>query len=207
MQENIKNLSSRYRQYYMYIEPVISDPVVRGYFSFVATLLLVSFLIIFALSPTMNVILGLRKQISDQKQTINALDTKVALLVQAQESYNKIQAYLPLLDQALPENPAPQTVITDVHKVASSAGVILTAFQIQSAPVSKDLPLTDNPVGVPVLKMTFSVTGSIQQVRQFFALIEQQVRYIRIDRFTLIPNKENSGFSADAIGVAYFFHL
>lgn len=205
--DSFKNLSSRYRKYYTYIEPIISDPLVRSYFGLVASLLLITFLIVFALSPTINVILGLQKQISDQQNTITALDTKISSLVQAQEAYNKAEAFIPLLNQALPENPAPQAVISDVHKVASASGVAIVAFQIQPAPVSRDLPLGDTPLGVPALKIVLSFNGSKAQIGQFLGALERQLRYIRIDSFTMLPDVKSTGFAVEANIMAYFFHL
>ncbi len=201
------SFSSRYRQYYAYIEPVISDPLVRSYFGLVASLLLITFLIVFALSPTINVVLGLQKQISDQQDTVAALDTKISSLVQAQDSYNKAESFIPLLNQALPENPAPQTIIADVWKLASSSGINLTAFQMQSAPLSTDLPLVDSEIGVPAMKISLSVNGSKGQIRQFMGDIEKQLRYIRTDNFTIIPDIKTGGFATDVSGMAYFFHL
>ncbi len=39
----LENLTKRYSRYYIYIEPIVSDPLIRGYFSLVASILLIAF--------------------------------------------------------------------------------------------------------------------------------------------------------------------
>ena len=132
MKEEAKeNLPSRrYKKYYTYIDPIVADPVIRGYFTLVASLLLTAFFIFFALSPTFSTIVGLLRKIEDQKRIITRLDSKINNLILAQEVYSQIEAELPLLHTALPTRPLPESVLLDVLRVASQSAVKINAFQI-----------------------------------------------------------------------------
>jgi Tfp pilus assembly protein PilO len=117
---DIRDLPKRYQRYYTYLEPVIADPLVRGYFSLVASFLLVAFFLFFALSPTINTILALQKKITEQKKIIASLETKISNLTAAQENYRQVESLIPLLLIALPDNPSPQTVVGSVTSSAEA---------------------------------------------------------------------------------------
>ena len=116
-------VSRRNRRYYTYIEPVTTDPIVRGYFTLVASMLLVAFFIIFALSPTFSTIVGLNRKIEDQKKVIVDLDSKISSLIKAQETYSQVESQIPILMIAVPQKPSPDEVLLDVVKTATASGV------------------------------------------------------------------------------------
>lgn len=188
------------KKYYTYLEPVFADPVIRNYFSLVASLLLIAFLIVFALSPTINVILGLKKQIDDQKQTIKQLDEKISALAAAQSSYSQAEPYLLYLDVAIPENPKPQIIISDIKQVASASAVSLAAYQIRTIPLSRDLPLTETALGIPAVNFALTLTGPQKNIRTYLGNLENRLRYIRFEKFII------SADGGNAEGLAYFFH-
>ena len=77
----------RFSRYYTYVEPVIRDPIVKGYFTIIASLFLISFFMFFALSPTATTIVGLFRRVEDQKQTLAAMDKKISDSIVAQNNY------------------------------------------------------------------------------------------------------------------------
>lgn len=164
----------RYRQYYSYIQPILADPVVRTYFGLIASILLVAFLLVFALSPTVNIILGLQKKIADQNESVAALSTKINNLVAAQQTYAQIEMSLPLLDQALPAFPAPEEVIDRLHRSASASGVAISGLQF------KNIPLSNFENTLQAVEFSLSVSGARTAVRDFLGRAENQLRYIRI---------------------------
>ncbi|MBI3887943.1 hypothetical protein HY310_02650, partial [Candidatus Microgenomates bacterium] len=133
------------------------------------------------------------------------LDTKIANLVKAQDSYTQALPYIPLLNQALPSNPNPQTVINDIHKVASGSAVNLVAFQVQAVPLSKDLPVESTAIGVPGLQFAVSISGKQADLRKFMGDLERQLRYIRVSKFSISRDDKTSDFSADVLYLAYYY--
>lgn len=204
---SFNDLSRRYGKYYTYIQPIITDPQVRSYFSLIASLLLTAFLIIFALSPTINVVIGLKRQIDDQKATITALDQKISALVEAQMNYNVIEKDLPIFDKALPITPIPHGIIADVHKIASSSGVGSLSLQVQALPLSYDLPLEKSPLGIPAVKFLLSAkSASKDNLRKFLGSLENQLRYMRAETFSLVPSDGQQSYSIDTLNMGYYFH-
>lgn len=194
-------LYQSYRRYYAFIEPVAADPLVRGYFSLVASLLLIAFLAIFALSPTINTILGLRKKISDQTRIIAALDTKTADLVAAQQNYSALEEVIPLMAEALPEKPQPQGVIAGVLATATAAGATVTSLQFQDLPLTIDLAAAskDKKASLSTADFSLAVAGSPSQIRTFLGGLENLLRYIRVETVSFTQS------AADVTGAGYYY--
>ena len=64
-----------------------------------------AFFTIFAIRPTLTSFFNLRKQISDSQEVNKQLDSKINMLLAAQQTYQDYQAEIELLDQALPKDP------------------------------------------------------------------------------------------------------
>lgn len=194
-------LYQSYRRYYAFIEPVAADPLVRGYFSLVASLFLIAFLAIFALSPTINTILGLRKKISDQTRVIAALDAKTASLVAAQQNYSALEEVIPLLNTALPEKPQPQGIIAGVLSTATSAGVTVTGLQFQELSLTADLTTAskEKKTTLPAAGFSLTAAGSPSQIRTFLGGLENLLRYIRVETISFTET------AADVVGVGYYY--
>ncbi len=172
-----ENLARRYSRYYVYLEPIVADPLVRGYFSLVASLLLVSFFLVFALSPTINTILALQKKIGEQKQVDTALQKKIADLVAAQASYAQIQEILPAVFVGIPVTPTPQTIISGVVVSASGSGVKLAGISFHDLPLSSDLITS---LDLTPVEFSLSVTGDYAAARDFLGRVENVSRLIKI---------------------------
>lgn len=189
-----ENLARRYSRYYIYLEPVMRDPLVRGYFSFVASLILIAFFLVFALSPTITTVLTLQKKIAEQKTTIAAMDQKITDIIMAQENFAQIQGDLPMLALALPEVPSPQTIIAGVMQSASDFGLQVTQLTFRDLPLSKDVVVASadqvsESLGVVVIDFSFTVSGTSADVREFLGSLENLSRQIKITNLTLSEGK------------------
>lgn len=202
--QNIKDLvpaTRRNSRYYTQIEPIMSDPVIRGYFTLVASFLLTAFFILFALSPTFSTIVGLVRKIDDQKKVIAALDSKITNLITAQENYSQVEKKLPLLEAALPTRPLPDEILSDIVKSASTSGVKITSLQVDEVYLSGINPVKEaeapvaspqtqqqdffSPLGLPNVKFTIGVKGTRDQVRSFGGYIVNLPRILLLDELTL----------------------
>lgn len=203
--QNNLSIYERYRRYSAYLAPVVSDPLVRSYFGLVASIMLVTFFLFFALSPTFNTILGLQKKIQDGQVIDVALQKKIADIITAQDTYSQVQTQLDLLDQAIPDKPTPQGLVADVSNSASSSGVVLSSLQFSPVPLSANAVTKDNRVnGIPTAIFTVSVTGSEDQVRRFLGELENRLRYIRVDSVSVNYGTKGGLPSADVTGLGYY---
>lgn len=213
---DFKTIPQRYQRYYTYLEPVITDPLVRGYFSLVASLLLVTFFLAFALSPTVNTILSLQKKITDQKVLVAQLDTKIANLVIARQNYSQVENLIPTLETALPKRPSPQVAIGQIITVASSSAVNLAGVQFRSVtfesspaaiPPSQDLGRANSlvPGGLSVLPFSLSVSGTKENVYQYLKKLEDALRYMRFSNLSFTFTSGIPKITVDASGLTYYY--
>lgn len=190
------NFYRQFRRYYTYIEPVISDPIVRSYFSIVASLILTALFVVFALSPTISTILGLVKKIDDQKKTIALMDQKINDLITAQDSYSSFQPRLEALTNALPEVSIPETAIDSVYRAASASAVAVSSLQFGEIPISS-VAATPVPSSTPgqkkvdpkYLEVSLVVSGPSDKIEVFLEKLEQMPRLIKISNLSFGSKK------------------
>ena len=185
----------KYRRYFAYIQPILADPIVRSYFGLVASLILITFLILFALSPTINIILGLRKKISDQQNTLAALTAKVGALVAARAVYSEIEPKLIFLDRALPLEPQPQDLIRDLHASATASGVMVAGLQFKTIPLYPVPSPTISP-GLPAVGFCLALPAPASKVREFLGKTEARLRYARIQSLSFSWSAAEAGMAA-----------
>lgn len=181
---SLEDLAKRYSRYYIYIEPVVSDPLIRGYFSLVASFLAIAFFMVFALSPTINTILALQKKITEQKQVVAALNQKITNLVTAQANYSQVESSLPNLMTALPLTPTAQTIISGVMTSASASGITLTSLEFKNLPLSSDsvdqVVQAQKPGEVLLVNFTLTTTNTPDKIHSFLFAIENLPRQIHL---------------------------
>ena len=211
---DLKTIPARYERYYTYIEPVMVDPIIRGYFSLVASFILVAFFVIFALSPTVNTILSLNKKISDQKITITALDAKIAALISAQQNYSQVENFLPLVDTALPKKPMVQTAVNAIFETASTSAVTVSGLQFKTFTLFGGAPPTTQtttdladmvPQGLLALPFSLSFHGSANAPQSYLEKLQNSLRYIRFQSLSVSRQKDNLTTNIDAAGFTYYY--
>lgn len=201
----------RYRRYYTYVEPIVTDPLVRGYFTLVASMFLVAFFLVVALSPTVTTILGLVKKIDDQKKTLATMDVKISNLVLAQENYSQIEGQLPLLLAAIPAKPDPAGVLTSVVGEATAAGIVVKRVQFGEISLSggeepkSGLKKEFLDLGIPTVQFSLTATGGSSQMQAFFETLENQPRIIRLKIISMDFSNGASQIDADVAGLAYYY--
>lgn len=215
---DFRDLPKRYSRYYTYLEPIMADPLIRGYFSLVASFFLVAFFIFFALSPTINTIISLQKKISDEQSLLLALQTKKNNLIIAQQNYSQVEKLIPTLILALPKKPTPQTVISEITSQASASGVTVSGLSFGKfnliGDLGPDISNTNNikddfdlsAIGVSNLNVSFSVNGTKEAVRQYLGNLENSLRYLRIRTIgvTVTPGVSDK-ITVDARSQGYYY--
>lgn len=193
-------LAKRYSRYYLYLEPVVRDPLIRGYFSFVASLFLVAFLSVFALSPTVNTILTLQKKISEQRKVVADLNSKIEAIVLAEQNYSQIESSLPILLSALPGFAAPETIIAGITTFASSSGVTVSGLSFRELPLSLDqLPKERSTVD-----FSFVSGGPTNKIRDFLGKVESFPRQIHMTNITIGKGAESTLDLVSVAAVGYY---
>lgn len=143
------------------------QPDLRAYIGILLSLFAISFFSIFALRPTLVTIGEIVAQIRTQKEVNASLEQKIKSLQLAQANWRKITADLPLIDQALPELPAPQNFARQTEAVAAKQNVLLKDLSLGKVSL-----LGDTSSGLQLFPFSFTVQGEPARVFSFLSNFE-----------------------------------
>jgi len=152
------------------------------------TFLISAFFAYFAIRPTANTILSLRKQINDFSQVDKQLQEKVDTLTRLSFTYRNLESDLEVIQAAIPTRTNLSQVITEVNDVTEGTGVSVQTVDVSNTPITAVTP-TDKVVRfAPQLEtINFSVTyqGTYDGLLTVLDEISRQDRLISVDTFSI----------------------
>lgn len=208
MKFNYRTEYNRYRRYFTSLEPMVKTPVARAYFSLIASLFALSFFGAFAIRPTVKTIVGLRKEISDARNTNNKLQEKINALSEAQTQYSFVQNEVPIVLAALPKNPEFSTLLKQIENIAVASGATVSGIQFHSVlmfgKVAQDgqtaqiatssgsttdalssLDQPGNSGGITPISFSLVLRGSYANITAFLTSLSQLSRLISVDSLAI----------------------
>lgn len=187
------NLPNQYKKYYQQLEPMLAKPKTRTYSTVIFFFLVVALFSWYAIRPTIQTILYLRREIIDKKEINEKMDTKINALIQAQALLENVQTKLPLAADAIPQNPEAIDVVRIIRDLASQAGASISAIQVSAVPVIVESSASASSKALAVKNVEFSITASIegtyQTLSSFFTNLISMRRVFVIDSLTFSTNK------------------
>ncbi len=124
-----------FHRYYQKLQPMMKKPKMRASTTAVFSFLAISLFAWYAIRPTAQTIIHLRREISDKAALNKQMEDKITALIEAQEKYETIQDRLPILKQALPNNPDAIILARQLRNLAATSGASISAIQIPSLPI------------------------------------------------------------------------
>lgn len=155
-----KAISHTYNRYYRQIQEAATKPRTRAYTMIVFSLLAISLLGWYAIRPTVQTILYIRKEIEDKTLVNNKMDEKIASLIQAQTDYNSLFSRLPVLVEALPKNPEALAFATQLRNIAHESGVTLSTLRFTNVPLSSDEIFASSSANSPTIN-SIAISGTL----------------------------------------------
>lgn len=187
--------------------PAIREKRTQQFITATLTLIAISFFGFFAISPTLTTIADLQKQLGDNKLVDDSLQQKIANLSTLEQKYNGLQADLPSVFSALPENPQIPLLLGQLQAIAAEHQLTITKIHTgDSVTIAPILTKTANGGA-----FTFSIDahGSNDDILGFLNTVGSFERVISID--SILINKGTKTFGAptndvfvDIKGKAYF---
>lgn len=191
-------LDARFHRYYQTLAPMLKKPKARASTTAVFSFLAISLFLWYAVRPTAQTIIYLQREIADKTKLNQQMEAKISSLIEAQATFEGIQDRLPVLDQALPENPDAVILARELRNIASVAQASISAIQIPSVPIitkestpgaklSAQKPLQEFPV-------TMVLTGSYASLKTF---LESLLTLRRITGIELLALKQGGSLQRD----------
>lgn len=180
-------LRKRYQRYYTWIGPIMDKPQTKAYTFLALSFLTVAFFIFFAIRPTINTIVGLRKQIEDNQMVEKKLQDKINALSQLQAEYEVIQKDLPYLNSALPTTVNVVDLVKNFERLVSENHASLSAMQIAEAPLSENsITVNKNKNTAIPLAVIFSIEGDYMNMANLVESLNNLPRIISVQSLSLI---------------------
>jgi hypothetical protein len=206
MAYNYKTEIGRYRRYYQSLEPILKKTSSRAYTSVIFSFLAVSLFGWYAIRPTIQTILYLKREIKDNTVISKQMEDKISALIEAQAYYQEIEPILPSVDQAIPANPDAVPLFIQLRNLASASGVLLTSLQPASVPLlGQDPHKSNTPPTSPLVSskqqtydLTVSVQGSFSNIRAYLDGLITMKRVVTITGMMVIPVHEEKIGSSSA---------
>lgn len=180
----------RYRKYYSQkINPFLRSKHAIAYTMIILSIFTISFFGFFAIRPTIKTIVELKRQIEDSRVVDEALQKKINNLMVAQEEYQLIKDFVPLIDDALPDSPNLTQALVKIEELASSEQASISSMQVQSVAYQPGTPLstkklTDKPT---IIDLSIKVSGSYKQLDAFLEKLFKARRTITANHLELLP--------------------
>lgn len=119
--------ASRYREY-LKLLPDIQKENTRAVVTLIFTFFAMSFFGIFAINPTLSTIVTLKKQLADSQLVHDNLKTKISNLSVLQQQYAQLNADLPIVFEAIPEEARATSLLGQIMGLAKEKRVVIVSL-------------------------------------------------------------------------------
>lgn len=204
MAYNYKTELERYRRYYQSLEPILGKPRSQSYTAVIFSFLVVSLFGLYAIRPTIQTILTLRREIQDKTDISQKMEDKIAALIEAQAAYNQVENSLPVIDQALPPDPDAVPLIIQLRNLANASGVTLSTIQMPTVPLlGKEATPTAQPQSAPAgpqrsFEFSGSIIGPYSGVLAFLSGLQEMRRIVTINSIAVTADKTTSPVASES---------
>lgn len=183
----------RFKKYYTQLEPVWEKPKNRMYTAIIFSFLAISLFGYFAILPTIKTILYLQKEITDKTEVNNKMEQKIADLIQARSLLDQIQTQLPLIREAIPENPEGLDLMLQLRNLTNTTEASLSSLSVSS------IPLTTQDTTTKLTKSTdtkFAVNGLLiggfSGLESFLEKVFNLRRIVIVDKINFSQTESSS---------------
>lgn len=161
---------------------------IRMFVEMLLTLIAIIVFTLFAIRPTLTTIGGLTSEISNKKETIQILDTKIEAITKAQEVLGAEQARIETLMQAVPTQATPTSFLAQIEKIVAKNEVRMVSANM------KNIPLLENPIGeAQSIEYLISLEGDLPAILNAKNDIERMRRPSRFSTIGLATRETDDG--------------
>lgn len=189
----------KYEKYYKDILPYLKKQKNQEYFAIILTLGATIFFALFAINPTISTIVKLRKEIEDSKFVESALNKKVNNLSSLSTEYSVIQSDIPVVLDAIPEQPQAPTLVGQIQTIAQGSNVVIEKLDVSEVGLNETGASTSS-------KFSFELTGTsnYESVDRFISELITMQRIVSLEKISLTKSSDSETLQLDIKGSAYY---
>lgn len=199
----MKSTSLLYSRYFTYIKPIMGIPVIRNYAPAVFALLTMSILTFFAIKPTVETIIVLQKQLTEQKQILDKITEKSSSLSLGKKNYDNLDADAKLkISSFIPDSVSLNTIIKNLEDTAKIYDASVSALQIQPLTIPAK---TEEHIGtISEMLFIFNAQGDYPKLISLLQKLMTSSRLISIDSVSISTTSEGGSLLMSLSGKAFY---
>lgn len=200
-QADLSTNQNRYKRFYDQVAPVLNKPKNQSSTTAVFSFLAVSLFAWYAVRPTAQTIMYLRREIADKIIVNKQMEDKITALIEAQATYESIQDRLPLIGQALPFNPDAAYLARQLYRIALLSQASVSAIQVASVPLinqeaTPGAKLTTIKPSVDEFPVSIVIAGEYTNLKAFLEKLLLLRRLATIDSITIRQERSRTAQNA-----------
>ena len=192
-------IGNQFHRYYQRLQPIIKKPKNRATTTAVFSFLAVALFVLYAIRPTAQTIIYLKREIADKTVLNQKMEDKITALIEAQTKFEEIQNKVSVVDEALPKNPDAVTLARQLRNLADISGASISALQISSLPIiggeatlgAKLAASNTKQIEFPI---NMTISGSYAALKAFLNGLLSMRRITTIDMMSF---KHSTGINTD----------
>lgn len=165
----------------------------EDYISLALFFIVFSVFVIFIIRPSLTEAFALKKEEADLKQLDIKLGQAVASILNMQRQLEDHRDKLPLLDEAVPNQPKINKIISDISEAGKNSSVVLEKMNVEK------ISLTDkgSEKKLQTIVLKLEISSTYENVIQFVANIFNQRRIKSIQRIQIQKEAKQATDSAN----------
>lgn len=195
-----ENLSAQKYKEYLKLLPDFKKENTQLITTLVFTFIAMTFFGLFAINPTLSTIVQLKKQLADSEFVHQRLTAKINSLSALQQQYNSMEADLPVVYAAIPQNPQAAMLSGQIEALAQRSNIVIASlrvFEVQLASI--------NPPSPKGASYTFFIEGrgTYENMITFATELSQLNRIITIETMSITKDAREESLRLTVRGRAY----
>lgn len=194
---------ARYRSYFLNVLAIYKQkPDVKMFLEIILSLITISFFGVFALRPTVLTIANLLTEIKEKESVVVKMDTKIANLEKAQNTYLNESFRLPIITSSVPLSAEPEKFVRQVEALAAKNSVRVLGMSIGETTIvgkedakKKSKETSPLPEDAKSVDVSISLTGSYSALSTFASELLNLRRPVKIDLFGFNSSQAETGAS------------
>lgn len=195
-----ENLSAQKYKEYLKLLPDFKKENTQLITTLIFTFVAMTFFGLFAINPTLSTITQLKKQLADSEFVHQQLTKKIESLSALQQQYNSIEADLPVVYAAIPQNPQTAFLSGQVEALAQKSNVSITSFRVFEVQLASINPPPPNGASY-----TFFVEGlgTYENMTTFATDLSQLNRIVTIETMAITKDVKQESLRLTIRGRVY----
>ena len=208
-----QSLQNKFKRFYkQQLDENAKKPKARASSAAVFSFLAVSLFAWYAVRPTAQTIIHLRREITDKTDLNKKMEDKITALIEAQASYEGVQDKLPLVEQALPHNPDGVILARQLRNLAFVANASISAIQIPALPlIAQEATGAAKTAAVKPnaeFPLTMVIAGQYPSIKQFLTSLLELRRVTSVNTISIkqvARRNEGDGALQLSIGLKSYY--